>query len=312
MASHMNPNPLIPALPSSSPHNQTNTIDLTLDDDSETSTNFNSHTPSRHAKRPRTENAPIYPSGPGGRLIAWNGGGIPNPIQPASTLGSVNEQLSTPNSSAFHGPPTYQQPLPAFQPNPYRPVFAGQPSSTISPVLPWQPAPTASSSQSTPPFVTKPPSDRQVIDLTGSPSPPPNPQIGLASIPSLGDLSPKTPVCIGLLTVTALVLYPVPYLYSQQPNSIEAEWAPVRLHYEHSPNKPGGSETIHIKTPHSRGLSGEVLEGEDFGVVEQKVATSLGPMLGKGLIRLDAKVRKGLPNVSMAGSLLSPVVTVRP
>lgn len=79
--------------------------------------------------------------------------------------------------------------------------------------------------------------------------------------------------------------------------SNEAEWASVRLQYEHNPNKPGGSETIHIQAPHSRAPTGELIAGDGFGVVEQKIATSLGPMLGKGLIRLDAKVRKGMPNV---------------
>ncbi|KAJ7042414.1 SNF2 family N-terminal domain-containing protein [Mycena alexandri] len=88
-------------------------------------------------------------------------------------------------------------------------------------------------------------------------------------------LPPKTPVCIGQLGVTALVLYP----------------------YEHNPNKPGGAETIHIKAPQGRAPTGEQFLGEAFGVVEQKVATALGPMLGKGLIRLDAKVKKGQPNL---------------
>ncbi|KAF8213230.1 SNF2 family N-terminal domain-containing protein [Mycena galopus ATCC 62051] len=133
----------------------------------------------------------------------------------------------------------------------------------------------------------------RVIDLTGSPSPPPNtmqPSIQLAA-----DLPPKTPVCIGQLGVTALVLYPVPYLVPQ--NTVHDEWAAVRLQYEHNPNKPGGAETIHIKAPQGRAPNGEQFLGEAFGVVEQKVATALGPMLGKGLIRLDAKVRKGPPNL---------------
>ncbi len=43
--------------------------------------------------------------------------------------------------------------------------------------------------------------------------------------------------------------------------------------------------------------SGEIVQGENFGVVEQKAANVLGPMLGKGLIRVDAKVRRAVPNV---------------
>lgn len=114
------------------------------------------------------------------------------------------------------------------------------------------------------------------------------------------DLPPKTPVCIGQLPSTALVLYPVNYLNAggELPIGSEKEWAPVRLNYEHNPSKPSGQDTIHIRTPTSRGTLGESLGGETFGVVEQKVASTVGPMLGKGLIRLEAKVRKGLPNVS--------------
>ncbi|KAH8099375.1 SNF2 family N-terminal domain-containing protein [Cristinia sonorae] len=138
--------------------------------------------------------------------------------------------------------------------------------------------------------------DRQVIDLTDSPSPPPHPpQPSSGQLPC--DLPPKTPVCIGLLTVTALVLYPVPYLQPHLPGNPDQDWGSVRLSYEHNANKPGGQETIHIRTPNVTLPTGEVGGGENFAVVEQKVSTFLGPMLGKGLIRLDGKVRRGLPNL---------------
>ncbi|THH02609.1 hypothetical protein EW026_g285 [Hermanssonia centrifuga] len=145
-------------------------------------------------------------------------------------------------------------------------------------------------------------SNPQVIDLTSSPSPPPmlNRPPHLVSPGSLPpDLPPKTPVCIGQLTVTALVLYPVNYLHPQSSSGIpDSEWAPVRMSYEHNAaGKPGNSETIHIRTPNTNSPSGEGTQGENFGVVEQKVATFLGPMLGKGLIRLDGKVRRGQPNL---------------
>ncbi|EJD03691.1 uncharacterized protein FOMMEDRAFT_19080 [Fomitiporia mediterranea MF3/22] len=154
-------------------------------------------------------------------------------------------------------------------------------------------------------------SSNQVIDLTSSPSPPPSnpsaphiPQDSHGPVHAHGmlNLPPKTPVCIGQLTVTALVLYPISYLQHQIPYSEGipcADWASVRL--QHDPmakqRSPNGEETIHIKTPPTRIPTGEVLPGENFGVVEQKVATALGPMLGKGLIRIDAKVRRGVPNL---------------
>ena len=139
------------------------------------------------------------------------------------------------------------------------------------------------------------PAPHQVIDLTdGSPSPEPQ----VRSLPP--DLPPKTPVCIGQLPATALILYPVKYLNpgGEQELGSEKEWAPVRLSYERNPSKTSGQDTIHIRTPTSRGTLGESLGGETFAVVEQKIASAVGPMLGKGLIRLEAKVRKGLPNVS--------------
>jgi SWI/SNF-related matrix-associated actin-dependent regulator of chromatin subfamily A3 len=167
----------------------------------------------------------------------------------------------------------------------YRPVFV--PPSHPQPSLSRNSSFSASQSSSSG-------STSHIIDLTGSPSPPPSTNTPPTStLPP--ELSPKTPVCIGQLTVTALVLYPVQYLLPRNLNG-EAEWIPVRLQHEHNPLKHD-SETIHIQVPHTRTPNGEIIAGEAFGVVEQKVATSLGPMLGKGLIRLDAKVRKGPPNV---------------
>jgi SWI/SNF-related matrix-associated actin-dependent regulator of chromatin subfamily A3 len=271
---------------SSSPYRDSNTIDLTLDDDIENEDPHNG----RVAKRLRTEYSPSPLTASSTTHLPFQShGSTPTSSPPTSAVAFVNGH----HPAAF---PLGPQPVVSL--NQYRPAFAGPSSLNISPTHQQRPASSASPAPSTvrPPTVE---SDRQIIDLTGSPSPPPISQARHLVPPALPvELPPKTPVCIGLLTVTALVLYPVPYLYSQHPNSNEAEWAPVRLHYDHNPNKPGGSETIHIRTPHVRGLNGEVIEGEGFGVVEQKVATALGPMLGKGLIRLDAKVRKGLPNVS--------------
>lgn len=197
-------------------------------------------------------------------------------------------------------PPQAPKPPPMLHAPAYRPLFPVPrphqhlplPQNGISLAHPFANRPTSA----------HPPNN--VIDLTHSPSPPTSP-LPLTSLPE--DLSPRTPVCIGQLTVTALVLYPVPYLQSPDPSKAEADWASVRLQYEHNPHKqPGSTETIHIKTPQIRSPSGEVSPGDAFGVVEQKVASHLGPMLGKGLIRLDAKVRRGMPNVSTPYPLAQP------
>ena len=78
----------------------------------------------------------------------------------------------------------------------------------------------------------------------------------------------------------------------------------MRLIYDQlaKERSPSAEETIHISTPVVKSGEGEMersFGGENFGVVEQKVATVLGPMLGKGLVRVDAKIRRGAPNVSL-------------
>ncbi|KAH9176837.1 P-loop containing nucleoside triphosphate hydrolase protein [Lactarius sanguifluus] len=146
-----------------------------------------------------------------------------------------------------------------------------------------------------------------VIDLTTSPSPPPAPRLPPPALPQPPQFSPsaqpitfesaslRTPVCIGRLDVTALILYPSTYLEISisEPSSSDPVWGPVRLQYERTPHHPGSEDTVHIKTPNRRGPHGEIHPGEDFAIVEQKVASILGPMLGKGLIRVDARIRKG-------------------
>ena len=260
--------------PSISPYSQSNHIDLTLDDDDNDDNNH--YIAPRIVKRPRIDSEDHVP------FQALN-----------SSFSSMTTTMSSypsiaPSNNNFKFAPMLNQ-------SAYRPPFVRS-----APQVPARTPITTSfqlppSQQTHVPSVPQP-SNRQVIDLTGSPSPPPS--IALRQLPSMlpPDLSPKTPVCIGELTVNALVLYPVPYLVSQHPG--ENEWVAVRLQYEYQAQKPQNKETIHIKSPHTRGPNGENISGENFGVVEQKVADSLGPMLGKGLIRLDAKIRKGPPNVS--------------
>ncbi|KAF5384824.1 hypothetical protein D9615_001374 [Tricholomella constricta] len=257
---------------------QPNHIDLTQEEDDP-----NDHYSSQHySKRARMDRSPSRSDSPNGQG-AFHSQSMPLPAHSSpSTSHASNHAIYRP---AFAGPSSFFVPRHALTP----PTPPHIPSSFAPPASPRPPTHASSS--------------RQVIDLTGSPSPPPSLQPKQSITPTLPstsnlppELSPKTPVCIGQLTVTALVLYPVPYLRPQDPSS-ESEWALVRLQYEHNPHKPGGSETIHIKAPHTRGLNGEPISGDAFGVVEQKVATAIGPMLGKGLIRVDAKVRKGPPNL---------------
>lgn len=209
------------------------------------------------------------------------------PLDPYRPPFAANNLLPLPFTNGAYPPPLphqqqFQQPHHSYLP----------PNPNFDPSTPPM--------QSTPqPLSSAPnPADHiphQVIDLTdGSPSPEPQ----VRSLPP--DLPPKTPVCIGQLPATALVLYPVNYLNpgGEQPLGSEKDWASVRLSYERDPSKISGQDTIHIRTPTSRGTLGESLGGDTFGVVEQKIASAVGPMLGKGLIRLEAKVRKGLPNVS--------------
>jgi hypothetical protein len=151
-------------------------------------------------------------------------------------------------------------------------------------------------------------SSPNVIDLTTSPSPSPVPP-PLPLLPSLPQppqfspplpttlegASPKTPVCIGRLDVTALILYPSAYLEisPSEPSGSDLVWGPVRLQYERTHHHSGSEDTIQIRTPNKRTSQGEMLPGENFAVVERRAASTLAPMLGKGLIRLDSRIRRG-------------------
>ncbi|KAG6911568.1 hypothetical protein DXG01_011870 [Tephrocybe rancida] len=274
-------------------YSQSSHIDLTQDED-----DSNDHYTTEHyAKRARVDLSPPRLDHPRGQSIF-----VPqndSHSNPPSRLPSFNQNYPMSTSDNHFSKPGPSELTQSYTSQPtYRPAFAG-PSNFFVPrhsqaqLPPPNPPQIPTSYTHSPPIPAS--SSRQVIDLTGSPSPPPSrhqhPPPPPASLPP--ELPPKTPVCIGQLSVTALVLYPVPYLNPQDPLN-DSEWAPVRLQYEH---KPGGTETIHIKALLGRGSNGEQINGEAFAVVEQKVATAIGPMLGKGLIRVDAKVRKGPPNL---------------
>ncbi|KAF8501519.1 hypothetical protein F5888DRAFT_1801044 [Russula emetica] len=117
------------------------------------------------------------------------------------------------------------------------------------------------------------------LGLTSPPSPPPaplplppslpqQPQFSAAQHTTLESALPKTLVCIGRLNMTALIVYPSAYL-------------------DISPSEPSGSE------PNKRMLHGEIHPGENFAVTERRVASVLGPILGKGKIRGDSRIRRG-------------------
>ena len=185
-------------------------------------------------------------------------------------------------------PYTYQDPSPLDLPP--LPFFV---DGAYPPSLPWrQPVQQ--------PVNPMHPTPRPLNLQQNPPEPPPYEPSDLYAPTPRVYLSPKTPVCIGQLAVSALILYPVNYLNPGDEQVIGSgrEWAPVALNYEHNPSRTSGQDIIHITTPTSRGTMGESLGGETFGMVEHRIASTVGPMLGKGLIMLEAKVRKGPPGVS--------------
>ncbi|KAI0961971.1 hypothetical protein AcV7_000926 [Taiwanofungus camphoratus] len=302
------PGPSRPALPMRS-YTHSNPIDLTLDDDDDDGDDeeisMNDRKLKRSCSHSRSFNASASPlSEDSTHSYPLDSSGL-SPAMSASTLhpafgpppGAPSPHWRYPQSNQpiqLPIPNTIQRPPPFTGPSNSSAFFQHRLRPAVMSSSQTQVAESSHSHSGAPSNAMT----RQVIDLTSSPSPPPvmsRPQLSSqGNMPS--DLPPKTPVCIGQLTVTALVLYPIPYLLPQE-HLVDTEWAPVRLTYEHTPHKLGGQETIHIKTPNAKSPTGELLQGENFGVVEQKVATYLGPMLGKGLIRLDAKVRKGMPNL---------------
>ncbi|KAH9942925.1 P-loop containing nucleoside triphosphate hydrolase protein [Amylocystis lapponica] len=306
MASGSQPaTPILPTLPPIRSFAQANPIDLTLDDDDDEGND--TYSADRRCKRvctlSRGFNAANGSSDDSARVPPYHSG-----LSPAMSASTLLPEMVQPS-----GPPTHQWAYPHLNPAPHPsvpntirpPPFTG-PSNSAAFFQPRPqhppPPPTPSIYPSQTSNAVPSSSTRQIIDLTTSPSPSPAPyqhppQQTPANFPN--DLPPKTPVCIGQLTVTALVLYPIGYLQPQEHVGSDMDWVPVRLHYEHTPNKVGAQETIHIKTPSSKSPTGEVVQGEVFGVVEQKAATHLGPLLGKGLIRLDAKVRRGVRNLSI-------------
>ncbi len=102
--------------------------------------------------------------------------------------------------------------------------------------------------------------------------------------PPMGSLmseDPKRPACIGQLASTALILYPIPYL-SMDPTNFNGanDWVSVRLKFDPA-MAPSMEQTIHISSPPSRAPTGELIPGDQFGVVETKISSVLGPLMGE-------------------------------
>jgi hypothetical protein len=113
-------------------------------------------------------------------------------------------------------------------------------------------------------------------------------------------------MCIGEISVTALILYPIRYL---APSNTASDATPatstmpatcvVKLRYDASKKRMGSlvgsnsnDQTINIASPTT-----SAGPGEDFGVVDQKAANVLAPLMERGLIRTEARVVKGSENV---------------
>lgn len=274
-------------------------IDLTKDDD---------ENDQRHTKRARTDAAPsqqqtttpayaqygnnnhyAYPSptpSPYPTQGAWSPQNIPQGYDSTTqpTPGSYNPQ------QAYYRQ-NYAAPPPAASPS-YFPEgsYSAQPQRPPQQAYngyPAQPQQQQQTYQQTP--------AHNVIDLTGTPPPAAAPPKDVR----------RDVVCIGQLHATALVLYPIPYVCvtaagasGAPPSHNGDDYVTVRLKYDDSSKKRARfqqqqpEETIQIAAPHHKGPSGETLGGEDFGVVEQRVATVLGPLMQKVLIRLEATVKR--------------------
>ncbi|KAF9502489.1 hypothetical protein BDN71DRAFT_1438114 [Pleurotus eryngii] len=281
------------SLSSDSGSSQANHIDLTLDDDD---AYHDPYGQKRYAKRPRIErtdsmqsSAMSFPPANNFRSSPTNHGGFASSNAHSGYAAEPNGNRVAQSSSHIspNGSPFYQPYTPMSATATVSPFYAAQQRQEVhNPVRNSMSMPAIPSALSPRPLAPAV-SDPQVIDLTNSPSPPPSHPLH-ANTPLPDDLSPKTPVCIGQVHANALVLSPIAYVIA--PNGQENEWASVRLRYE--PPSPDKKETIQIRTLDVKAANGELLPGEMFGVVEQKATCVVGPMLYKGLIRIEAQVRK--------------------
>jgi hypothetical protein len=141
-----------------------------------------------------------------------------------------------------------------------------------------------------------------VIDLTRESPMSRSPSLQPISAPKqtlvLDDnLSPTTTILIGQITVSALVLNPVPYIQQQTSaanplngqfsNSMGPEYVPVKL--RPGSDKPGAHDIL-VFTPAAT-RNGNPVAPENFAVVESKVSAKLEPLLNKRALKLEGMMR---------------------
>ncbi|CAE6447713.1 unnamed protein product [Rhizoctonia solani] len=263
----------------------------------------------RESKRQRTS---TLPSQPGSQVATVSAPVTPAPSGPSTPTNGAQAQAQAPTwTQAGTGYPQWygQYPPPGTPayPSPYG-YYPGYP-------LPGAyPPPTTT--QTTWSGV-----QNNAIDLTGTPSPPAAPTASTStsaapvtstststSTPSASKVESRTVMCIGELSVTALILYPIRYL---APSNTASDATPatstmpatcmVKLRYDASKKRIGSmvgtssnDQTINIASPTT-----SAGPGEDFGVVDQKAANVLAPLMERGLIRQEARVVKGSENPSI-------------
>ncbi|CAE6502799.1 unnamed protein product [Rhizoctonia solani] len=262
----------------------------------------------RESKRQRTS---TLPSQPGPSQVAT----VSAPVTPAPS------GPSTPTNGTQAQPqaPTWTQPTTGY------PQWYGQYPPPGTPTYPYgyyagyPPAPGTYPSPATPqtnPW-TAGVQKSNAIDLTATPSPPAPSTSTSTSVPAATPAPAPTPtpklegrtvMCIGELSVTALILYPIRYL---APSNTASDATPatssmpatcmVKLRYDSSKKRVGSvvggnstDQTINIASPTT-----SAGPGEDFGVVDQKAANVLAPLMERGLIRQEARVVKGSENPSI-------------
>ncbi|CAG8647412.1 17033_t:CDS:1, partial [Acaulospora colombiana] len=106
------------------------------------------------------------------------------------------------------------------------------------------------------------------------------------------NLPPTTTILIGQITVSALVLNPVPYIQQQTPGansqySNSMDYVPVKLR---PANEKPDAHDILVFTP-AQSRNGSLIAPESFAVVESKVSVKLQPLMNKRALKLEGMMR---------------------